>query len=193
MWFEYTSINNWSDVYFIQQGKDGPIKIGSTTNITKRLKELQQANPNTLHIMHTTTGGQNLERHLHKIFSKYRIIGEWFEPVDEILMLIENFQFEDELYGKLKSIVTYAIDEGYQIAKDEREILVMLTRGAWLESGFEVDYKIKMWEILENYCVYQRHFPSRMIQSRRLDVFRVEGIQSRDIEIRRERNIPRII
>jgi hypothetical protein len=194
MWFEYTSINNWSNVYFIQQGNGGPVKIGLTTNIENRLKELQQGNPNKLYVLHTTTGGQNLERHLHKMFSNHRIKNEWFTLADEILELIEKFKIEDEFYGKLKSIVTYAIDAGYQIKKKEWETLVMLTRGAWLPtSSFDVDYKIKMWEILDNYCVYQRKFPRRMIKSRRLDVFRVEGTSSEDMEIRKERNIPRVI
>ncbi|MBA2875445.1 hypothetical protein HNR31_002233 [Anoxybacillus caldiproteolyticus] len=43
IWFEYTSINNWSSVYFIQH--DGSIKRDLTTNIEKRVKEVQQGNP----------------------------------------------------------------------------------------------------------------------------------------------------
>lgn len=79
-------------IYFIQQGNDGPIKIGHTTNVIRRLKSLQIGNPNWLQVLATAHGGHPLESELHARFQHLRLIGEWFEPAPELITYIRNIK-----------------------------------------------------------------------------------------------------
>lgn len=72
-------------VYFIQEGFEGAIKIGSTTNLRKRFETLQTANSSLLHILGVIPGGQREERLLHHRFTPYRKRGEWYHPTPELL------------------------------------------------------------------------------------------------------------
>lgn len=80
-------------VYFAQQGNSGPIKIGSAFNPVYRVKSLQTGNPQRLYlravVVEKPAYRQVLERPLHELFEDYRIRGEWFRPVPELLQLIE--------------------------------------------------------------------------------------------------------
>ena len=75
-------------VYFIQAISGGPIKIGVTTNIVRRVKALQTHEP--LRVLATVQGEEALERDLHKRFASYRKEGEWFEPAEELLEYIRE-------------------------------------------------------------------------------------------------------
>ena len=77
-------------IYFIEEGLDGKIKIGYSTNPSERLKTLQTSNPRTLRLLITIEGNEQDEKILHTKFSKYRLQGEWFEPNEEILIFIEE-------------------------------------------------------------------------------------------------------
>jgi len=67
-------------IYFIQQGIDGPIKIGTTDDINKRIATLQTGSPHKLRLIGVIEGDQEKERQLHNFFSAYRLTGEWFAP-----------------------------------------------------------------------------------------------------------------
>jgi hypothetical protein len=73
-------------VYFIQQGDTGPIKIGTTTEFKKRFTSIRSVNI-FVRVLGIMVGGRKEEQQLHKRFSAYRIEGEWFHPVDEIMQL----------------------------------------------------------------------------------------------------------
>lgn len=77
-------------IYFIQDGEDGPIKIGSGRNPWLRLEHLQIGNPRELHIRAVVRTHRGYERELHQRFAAHRIRGEWFEPVPDLLALIEE-------------------------------------------------------------------------------------------------------
>lgn len=92
-------------VYFIQSGENGPIKIGVARNIEKRIEDLQIGNPCELHLLCTMPCDSKnhaffRERQLHKIFSKQRIRGEWFENNIKFKNLSENFS--DFIHKKFK-------------------------------------------------------------------------------------------
>ncbi len=73
-------------VYFIQEGADGPIKIGFTTgDPSGRLSALQTGNPNPLRIVAATPGTMEDERRWHERFAHLRMLGEWFLPADDLL------------------------------------------------------------------------------------------------------------
>src|SRR5436853_7688747 len=62
--------------YFIQKGEYGPVKIGRAAYPSKRLRELQVANPEKLQLLCTIDGDHEAE--LHCLFDSYRLEGEWF-------------------------------------------------------------------------------------------------------------------
>lgn len=77
----------WS-VYFIQQGADGPIKIGVTVDVEKRRRVLQTGSAQTLVLLSTIKGTEKQEAELHRRFKHLRLRGEWFRPEPELLAYI---------------------------------------------------------------------------------------------------------
>jgi hypothetical protein len=75
-------------VYFIQQGDDGPIKVGTAHNVEKRLADLQIASPHKLNLRLTVNGDASVEYKFHCIFKKSGIRGEWFHPSSALLRFI---------------------------------------------------------------------------------------------------------
>lgn len=81
--------NKTTNIYFIQSVIGGPVKIGTANNIEVRIKQHQTGSPFTLKIIKTIENvSRKTERELHKIYSDYRVHGEWFS--EEILKL--NFE-----------------------------------------------------------------------------------------------------
>lgn len=79
-----------SYVYFIQCGDNGPIKIGHTKDIDRRLSILQGANPQRLNLLGCFLGDSIQESELHKQFKGDRISGEWFNSSNELLNIIQG-------------------------------------------------------------------------------------------------------
>jgi DNA-binding Xre family transcriptional regulator len=77
-------------VYFVQQGDNGPIKIGVTNNVNKRLTALQGGSPVPLKLLVTFDGDQAFEAFLHRKFAHLRVHNEWFKPARELLDFIQN-------------------------------------------------------------------------------------------------------
>jgi len=88
-------------IYFIQQGKTGPIKIGYTKNndISKRIASMQTASSEKLVLLGYTEGDREKEALLQRFFHAYRLHGEWFEPspmvLNYVLSLILGTSFSD--------------------------------------------------------------------------------------------------
>ena len=73
-----------SFVYFIQEGFFGPVKIGSSKDVVKRIGNLQSGNAKELRFvakicLSTELVASTVESSLHKRFQRFRIRGEWFE------------------------------------------------------------------------------------------------------------------
>jgi len=79
-------------VYFIQHGKDGPIKIGRSTRgrVRKRISSLQIGSPKKLEVLHIADASPPDEAILHKKFGQHRLSGEWFFAADEVLAFVER-------------------------------------------------------------------------------------------------------
>ena len=65
-------------IYIIRAGKDGPVKIGTATDATKRINSLKGASYLRLHVVRLIEGGRREEQALHREFRHLRIKGEWF-------------------------------------------------------------------------------------------------------------------
>lgn len=79
-------------VYFIQAGESGPIKIGSSSSPTDRLKTLQVASPERLRMLLVVDGGAHVEQALHHHFGSTRMSSEWFRPTNGLLAMIESLR-----------------------------------------------------------------------------------------------------
>lgn len=77
-------------VYFIRAiDNTGPIKIGSSVLPHHRLAQMSCWSPVRLTVLAKTQGDQFHERALHDKFADARSHGEWFEPVPELLALVD--------------------------------------------------------------------------------------------------------
>jgi hypothetical protein len=76
-------------IYFIQQGKSGPIKIGESDRVSARLSALQTSNPVPLRCLGILTRASSTEKSLHTRFQQEHLSGEWFSPSKRLLKYIE--------------------------------------------------------------------------------------------------------
>jgi T5orf172 domain. len=77
-------------IYFLQRGEGGPIKIGKSRRVQDRINALQTGVAERLELLAVYDGGSDVERHLHKQLAAHRLSGEWFSPHDEVLRVIES-------------------------------------------------------------------------------------------------------
>lgn len=80
------------NLYFIQEGLDGAIKIGWTRNsVEARLRNLQTGNRSELRLIGLITGVDHaLERRWHKRFRHVNARAEWFNPDPMLLAAIRR-------------------------------------------------------------------------------------------------------
>lgn len=76
-------------IYFVQSAH-GPIKIGMTTNLDKRLVQLRSANKGSLSVLGLMPGGGKTEAALHVEFADIRLDGEWFAPHERLLRFVSD-------------------------------------------------------------------------------------------------------
>ncbi|MCC9312352.1 GIY-YIG nuclease family protein [Kitasatospora sp. RB6PN24] len=72
-----------SCVYVIAGAASGPVKIGCTTDLQRRLATLQCGSPIKLQLLATFAGGRELEAALHRLLATHRLEGEWFDLADK--------------------------------------------------------------------------------------------------------------
>lgn len=92
-------------VYFIQSGSQGPIKIGYSNDVKKRLSALKSGSPYKLDVIGLIEGGRSKEKEMHEKFKEKRLSQscEWFEFCDEIIDFInENKIKTDPILSKTK-------------------------------------------------------------------------------------------
>lgn len=78
-------------VYFVQTS-DGPIKIGTTTQLRIRSAALANddfAKGREIAILGVIEGGRPVEKSLHERFKGHRIEREWFHPGPDLLDFIQ--------------------------------------------------------------------------------------------------------
>jgi hypothetical protein len=82
-------------IYFLRRENDGSVKIGATTNLTRRLKQHRKKYKGiTLSLMGIVDGGPKDERCLHLKFARLKVestpICEWFTPAPELIEYIRD-------------------------------------------------------------------------------------------------------
>lgn len=69
------------EIYLLQMGLDGPIKIGFTNKpVKQRVRALQTGCPWLLCLLGTMPGTFEEEGGLHRLFAHWKMNGEWFDP-----------------------------------------------------------------------------------------------------------------
>lgn len=76
-------------IYFLEAGKDGPIKIGFAKDVRKRVKDMQSGNHLPLNVILEIPGDYLNEGQFHDLFARHNIRGEWFQRHQDILEVIE--------------------------------------------------------------------------------------------------------
>lgn len=79
-------------LYFIQQGDDGPIKIGHARSPRRRLGELQPGSSDDLHIVAACEDGAGLESEVHAALRDHWIRGEWYDADAVLTFLVERWR-----------------------------------------------------------------------------------------------------
>lgn len=79
-------------IYFIQQGNDGPIKIGITWDVKKRFDHMKTFSPHPLRILAIINGDSKKERLLHQKFKKEWLQGEWFKSSERLMQFIQTLE-----------------------------------------------------------------------------------------------------
>lgn len=86
-------------VYFLQGEVTRRIKIGFSTDLDSRVKQLYMVCSEHLELLHFIEGGTlDEEKHLHNKFSEFNVKGEWFEPSDELLNYIAEIRQPQQLF-----------------------------------------------------------------------------------------------
>jgi hypothetical protein len=95
-------------IYFMQNGERGPIKIGLTYNVQRRLAQAQTFNYQPITLLGFVPGNQRLETTLLNRFSPHHLLGEWFAFNDELYNLARGiFDVEYEKHGERNYLVLY--------------------------------------------------------------------------------------
>lgn len=80
-------------VYFIRPvGEQGPVKIGSTETLVKRLSRLLVWSPYVLEIAATIPGDRDLEANIQDCFYDLHIHREWFLAAPRLTFAIERLR-----------------------------------------------------------------------------------------------------
>lgn len=77
------------EVYIVQIGKDGPIKIGRSSLAEKRISALRSELPFDLEVHAVVQGSPSLELALHRLCDSHCIRGEWFHPHPDVLRVVD--------------------------------------------------------------------------------------------------------
>jgi hypothetical protein len=80
------------DLYFIEAGQGGPIKIGRSRDVAKRVKGIRVGSPWGAEIVAVVSGRGADEPLWHRAFDHCRMSGEWFTWCPELDQAIKAKQ-----------------------------------------------------------------------------------------------------
>lgn len=90
-------------VYFVQRGKTGPVKIGRSGNVPRRVQSLQGAHADVLTVRLVINGADEQATHRH--FSALRIRGEWFRFAGELRAFLSEHAGATEWSGDVPAFL----------------------------------------------------------------------------------------
>ena len=88
-------------VYFV--AFDGAVKIGRTTDITKRMKTIQTSCHGDIELLYCFLTDKITETELHNLFSDLKLKGEWFRFNAKFVLRLKEYMEEyDSWWNKTK-------------------------------------------------------------------------------------------
>lgn len=87
---DYEAINQGRDLYLVSDIDKTVLKIGSSSNVNTRLLSLKNGNHLKIELLFCLKRFGSKEREVHKMFSKFRLSGEWFKYDESIINYFEN-------------------------------------------------------------------------------------------------------
>jgi len=88
-------------VYIVRADETGPVKIGWSNSVVKRMRAIKPTPTTELTIIRLLDVPRCVEPWLHQIFSEQRLNGEWF-TFDERMLTIEPFVAPETSPGTLE-------------------------------------------------------------------------------------------
>lgn len=107
-------------IYFIQVGgPKGPVKIGVSTDVNRRLRVLATAHYEPLTVIATVDAPDKAERELHDLLRPHRIQGEWFCWCDAVSAAVEMARRGEWLQSAVTPSGNQKVDTPLQDALDQ--------------------------------------------------------------------------
>lgn len=119
--------------YFIQSVMGGPIKIGKSADVLRRLRQFQTGSPFRLRLLLAIPQGEAEEKEMHDLFADLRIVDddeegceaggdEWFRPGKKLLAFIDErilrlcaagMKADEPAKFKLPAVQTQDLPDGF--------------------------------------------------------------------------------
>jgi hypothetical protein len=114
-------------VYFAQQAGDtaGPVKIGFSSDMKARIKNLSVASVGGITILATISGGKETEAYLHEKFEASRVSGEWFSMTDELVDLIERAKAGKAFIPAINDTAKYMVRKQAEYAVSQAKVMAL--------------------------------------------------------------------
>lgn len=126
-------------IYFLSDGEY--VKIGFSDNVTKRISQIQTANPKDLSVELIIDGDYAFEQKIHNDLKEFSVKGEWFYYSDSVKKYIDKLKSRDLRWSlgflkqeiELNALKKARINAGLSL-NDVSEIL-----GLTKQSVFEIE------------------------------------------------------
>ena len=101
---------------------DEYVKIGKTTNVLQRIRNLQCGNPHELRLFCAVAGGAEVEAYLHKRLRRFHHRGEWFYGCLEVLdpFIEVRYRLLDQHVPGWRDLGTGAEDPGRAVVEADK-------------------------------------------------------------------------
>jgi hypothetical protein len=82
-------------LYFIQTAS-GPIKIGITDNLARRLDQVTRVAFEDVKLLAVFRGSRDLEKRLHNSLARHRLKNDWFSPHEHVMRALSDLQDQSD-------------------------------------------------------------------------------------------------
>lgn len=94
-----------SCIYFLLSKDTNRVKIGFSTRLSIRIKDLILMNGSDLELIAYKLGSQSDEAELHRMFISDRLYGEWFNYSENIKNYIESLEIDNNQLIKMQNMI----------------------------------------------------------------------------------------
>lgn len=109
-------------VYFIQNLDDSLIKIGTTDNLARRLRQIHKGQRTKFKVLGVCDGSYDLEFDFHTRFAADRYASEWFRPSADLLEYIAANTYipqrKKSMPAKNVKIITVSMPEAIEEVRE---------------------------------------------------------------------------